>query len=248
MVKAGSSHHEPRLIPVYRNDILRNHGIIPEKPPDRTAEIEEALAEADQIRWQRRLEDKDLDELDELEDDEDEEFLGEYRQRRMNELNNLRNASVFNQVYYLQKPEYSSEVTEASAKACVLVLLTSSEGLNTESQVAIELWRALAPKFGEVKFCQMKANLCIEGYPDRNTPTILVYKDKDIQRQIVTLKELKGERTSMEDMEGVLLDCGAVKYGDWRLRSYEPKVAEQEKFKSVKQSKRNSDDDDSDWD
>lgn len=230
------------------NDILRKHGIIPEKPPDRTAEIEEALAEAEQIRWQRRLEDKDLDELDELEDDEDEEFLDEYRQKRMGELRSLRDASVYGQVFPLQKPEYQKEVTDTSAKTSVFVLLTSSSGTNPESQLAIELWRQLAVKFGEVKFCQMQADLCIEGYPDRNTPTILVYKDKDIKRQIVTLKELKGLQTSMEDVEGVLIDVGAVKYGDWRLRNREAKAAEEEPLKSVKQSQKGLDEDEDEWD
>ena len=231
------------------NDILRQHGIIPEKPPDRTAEIEEALEEAEKIRWERRLEEKDLDELDELEDDEDEDFLDEYRQKRLGELKDLRNASVYGQVFHLNKPEYSKEVTEASAKTAVLVLLTSSSGLNEESQLMIDLWRQLAQKFGEVKFCQMQADLCIEAYPDRNTPTILVYKDKDIKRQIVTLKELKGMQTSLEDVEGILIDVGAIKYGDWRVRNSAPKPAEDEPRRSVRQGRAGVDEDeDDDWD
>ena len=40
--------------------------------------------------------------------------------------------------------------------------------------------------------------MCIEGYPERNTPTILVYKDGDIKRQIVTLRELSGELTGLQ--------------------------------------------------
>lgn len=62
-----------------RNDILRKHGIIPEKPPDPEPIIQEALIEAEQKAYENRLEDKDLDELDELEDEEDEEFLEQYR-------------------------------------------------------------------------------------------------------------------------------------------------------------------------
>ncbi|KAG7822477.1 hypothetical protein KL909_004165 [Ogataea angusta] len=57
------------------NDILRAHGIIPEKEKDPTEQLEEALAEAVQKQHENRLENKTLDELDELEDDEDEEFL-----------------------------------------------------------------------------------------------------------------------------------------------------------------------------
>jgi len=121
-------------------------------------------------------------------------------------------------VYPVQKPEYSQEVTEASKKAFVFVLLTSSSGTNTESRLLIEIWRELARKFGDIKFCQMQANLCIEGYPDRNTPTILVYKDGDIKRQIVTLKELNGDRTAMQDLETLLRSVGAVKPGDSRLQ------------------------------
>lgn len=115
----------------------------------------------------------------------------------MNELADLNTASIYNQVYPVQKPDYSREVTEASTKSFVLVLLTSSTGTNPESQLMIELWRELAKKFGDMKFCQMQANLCIEGYPDRNTPTVLIYKDGEIKRQLVTLKEMNGVKTNM---------------------------------------------------
>ena len=62
-----------------RNDILRKHGVIPEKPPSPTPIIQEAIEEANRQAYENRLEGKDLDELDELEDEEDEEFLAKYR-------------------------------------------------------------------------------------------------------------------------------------------------------------------------
>lgn len=58
---------------------MRQHGIIPEKPPSPTPIIEEAILEAREREHENRLEDKDLDELDALEDEEDEEFLASYR-------------------------------------------------------------------------------------------------------------------------------------------------------------------------
>lgn len=122
------------------------------------------------------------------------------RQKRMAELATTTAASVYNQVYHLQKPDYSRDVTEASQIAFVFVLLTSSQGTNTESRILIEIWRELAQRFGDVKFCQMRAELCIEGYPDKNTPTVLVYREGDIKRQIVTLRELGGVRTSTQGM------------------------------------------------
>lgn len=63
----------------HRNDILRKHGVIPEKPQDPEPLIQEALVEAEKKAYENRLEDKDLDELDELEDEEDEAFLEQYR-------------------------------------------------------------------------------------------------------------------------------------------------------------------------
>ncbi|KAF2146182.1 uncharacterized protein K452DRAFT_283462 [Aplosporella prunicola CBS 121167] len=226
------------------NDILRSKGIIPEKPPSPTPMIEEALTKARRLAHENRLEGKDLDELAELEDEEDEDFLEQYRMKRMAELNTIATASVFNQVYPLQKPDYARDVTEASKEAFVLVLLTSSQG-NGESRIATERWRDLARKYGDIKFCQMRADMCIEGYPDKNTPTILVYKDGDIRRQIVTLRELNGPQTSVEDFEKMLIELEALRHGDPRLQR---KEEEEEVSTSKIRQTRVDDDEDSDWD
>lgn len=86
MVCVNTSHREIQHTrqevfswPSHRNDILRKHGIIPEKPPSPTPIIEEAILEAQRRAHENRLEDKDLDELDALEDEEDEDFLEQYR-------------------------------------------------------------------------------------------------------------------------------------------------------------------------
>lgn len=164
----------------------------------------------------------------------------------MAELSTTTAASIYNQVYHLQKPDYSREVTEASQKAHVFVLLTSSQGTNTESRVLIEIWTTLAKKFGDVKFCQMRADLCIEGYPDKNTPTVLVYRDGDIKKQLVTLRELGGVRTTAADVEKLLVDVGAVKQGDSRLKRKTEDAPTQPG--KIRQGTTAADDDDSDWD
>jgi hypothetical protein len=119
------------------------------------------------------------------------------RQKRFAELSTIQQTSVFNQVYPLQKVDYAREVTDASNNAFVLVNLTSMGG-NVESRVLTELWRQLAAKFGDIKFCEIRADMCIEGYPEKNTPTILVYKDTEIRKQLITLQQLKGPRTKVE--------------------------------------------------
>lgn len=116
----------------------------------------------------------------------------------MAELSTISTASVYNQVYPLQKPDYSRDVTDESKKAYVLVHLTSSLGTNIESRVLTDLWRDLAQKFGDIKFCEIRADMCIENYPEKNTPTILVYRDGDIKKQIITLRGIGGERTNIK--------------------------------------------------
>ncbi|KAL8838288.1 MAG: hypothetical protein Q9170_002185 [Blastenia crenularia] len=230
------------------NDILRKHGVIPEKPPSPTPLIEEALVNARKQAHDDRLENKGLDELDELEDEEDADFLEKYRKQRMAELSSIARSSVFNQVYPLQKPDYSRDVTEASKQAFVLVHLTSSLGTNAESRLLTELWRELASKFGDIKFCEIRGDMCIEDYPDKNTPTILVYHNGDIQRQVITLKEFAGPRTRIEDVEKLLVHVGALKANDTRLLQSGPR---DELPMSITRNGRptsKSNDDDDDWD
>lgn len=114
----------------------------------------------------------------------------------MEELSTVAKKSVFGHVYHLQKPDYTRDVTEASKSCFVLVHLTSSLSNNVESRLLTELWRDLARIFGDVKFCEIRGDMCIEGYPEKNCPTILVYHDGEIVKQLLTLRELNGQRTT----------------------------------------------------
>ncbi|KAK4162014.1 thioredoxin-like protein [Cladorrhinum sp. PSN259] len=236
------------------NEILRKHGIIPEKPPSPTPMIEEALNEARRLAHENRLEGKDLSDLDELEDDEDEAFLEHYRQKRMQELSALQRKSIHGSVYPLSKPEYQREVTEASQNGPVFVHLTSSLTTNVESRMLAELWRQAAREYGDIKFCEMRASQAIENYPERNCPTILVYNKGDIVRQIVTLMTVGGVKMSMLDVDKLLVEVGAIKDTDMRVvkRIQAAEDAEDKRIvnKGIKSSsdRRNAGDDDDDWD
>lgn len=135
-------------------------------------------------------------------------------------------------------------MTETSNNAFVLVNLTS-QGANAESRVLTELWRQLAAKFGDIKFCEIRADMCIEGYPEKNTPTILAYKDTEIRKQLITLGELNGVRTKIEDLEKVLIEIGALKESDVRLKKHSD---EDEDFRNTGDNELNVEDYDDDWD
>ncbi|KAL7269887.1 Proteolipid protein 2 [Rhizina undulata] len=228
------------------NDILRKHGVIPEKPPSPTPMIEEAVQEAIRLAHEKRLEGKDLDELDELEDEEDEEFLAAYRNKRLAELSTLSQKSVHGRVYPLQKPDYAREVTAASKEYPLLVHLSSASHGNVESRLLSELWRRAAEKFPDVKFCEIRGDMCIEGYPDKNCPTILVYKDECIVKQIIRLGALRGMDTRLEDIEGLMVEVGAIKGTDQRLRKRDEEEERKSGIRSV--GKQATVDDDDDWD
>lgn len=199
------------------------------------------------------MEGKDLDELDALEDSEDEAFLARYRQQRVSEIASLAKKALHGAVYPISKPDYSREVTEASNNGPVLVNLTSGLGTNVESRVLTELWRRAAAEFGEVKFCEIRGDMAIEGYPDRNCPTILVYHNGDIVKQLVTLITLGGVRIGMPEIDRLLIDVGAVKGNDIRIqkriRDAEDEAEERREKGGIRGSKKANveSDEDEDW-
>jgi hypothetical protein len=232
---------------------LRKHGVIPEKPPSPSPLIEEVILEGRRLAHENRLEGKDLDELDELEDLEDENFLELYRQQRVQELASLAKKALHGTVYPISKPDYSREVTDASVNGPVLVNLTSGLGTNVESRVLTELWRKAAAEYGEVKFCEIRGDMAIEGYPDRNCPTILVYDKGDITKQVVTLMTLGGVRIGMQEIDRLLIEVGAIKDNDMRVtrRRKNAEDAEEERRENggIRDSKQAYlEDDDDDWD
>jgi hypothetical protein len=228
------------------NDILRKHGVIPERPPSPTAQLEEALQEAVVKQWENRLEGKDLDELEALEDDEDEDFLEEYKNKRLRELNELSRAAKFGRVYPVTKPEYKTEITDASQDTFVLVHLSLQSSL--QSRLLSSLWTPLANKFPELKFVEIPGSRAIENYPDANCPTILIYHKTDVVKQIITLTQLGGNATTLKDLEKVLVDISAVKDNDKRLviNSEDEDLEEAHRLRFMKKSVRAMDDDDDD--
>lgn len=197
------------------NDILRKHGVIPERPPSPTEQLEEALQEAVVKQWENRLEGKDLEELEELEDEEDEEFLEEYKQKRLKELQQLNQVSKFGSVYPITKPEYKTEITDASKDTFVWAHLSLQSSL--QSRLLSSLFITLAGKFKEIKFVEIPGSRAVENYPDSNCPTILIYFNGDVVKQFVTLTQLGGNDTRISDLEKILVEIGAVKDSDKRL-------------------------------
>lgn len=221
------------------NDILRQHGVIPERPPSPMTQLEDALEDTLRKQQDNRLEDKNLSELEELEDEEDEAFFEFYKQKRIAEIKKMQEKAKFGQVFHVSKHEYNEEITRCSKgeddgnKVYVFVHL-SSEG-KLQSRLLSALFQQAALKFPDLKFVEIPANRAIEEYPESNIPTLLVYYGGDVLEKFITLLELGGNSTTLADLENLIVKVGAVDVKDHRLlvnRDSEEDV-EQKKLGSV---------------
>ena len=168
----------------------------------------------------------------------------------MQEMNAIAAKAIHGRVYPIAKTDYSRDVTNASAEFPVLLHLASGSQGNLESRLLTELFRQAAPKYPEIKFCQIIGNMCIENYPEKNCPTILVYKDGDLHKNLVKLGEMRGSETRLPDFEKWMVEQGVIKAGDMRLRKDEDSEDEGRNAFGVKISKKvtvEEDDEDSDW-
>ncbi|ODV89911.1 hypothetical protein CANCADRAFT_56549 [Tortispora caseinolytica NRRL Y-17796] len=159
------------------NDILRKHGIIPEKGPteeeilqqaaDLAAERADAMHPVDRA-W------GDEDALEAL--TEDDSAMAEYRRKRMQELQR-QYSRKFGSVLPLSRPEWNQEVTEASKVDPVVVHLSSSA---IDSKKLAEILAQIAEKYPHIKFMDIIADRAVENYPISNTPTLIFYQNGDI--------------------------------------------------------------------
>jgi len=63
---------------------------------------------------------------------------------------------------------------------------------------------ALARKHRRTKFVRVAHRDCVPNYPDRLTPTLLVYKNKDVARTFATLAPFGGSHMTPEGVEFAL--------------------------------------------
>ena len=53
--------------------------------------------------------------------------------------------------------------------------------------------RILARKFRATKFVYIRSDDAIRNYPDKNLPTLLIYRGGDVAKQFIGLSQLRGE-------------------------------------------------------
>ncbi|XP_011694581.1 PREDICTED: viral IAP-associated factor homolog [Wasmannia auropunctata] len=196
------------------NDILRRKGIIPEKQKehevteDQIVNLLESTIDEKTGRAPDSLEEKTLDELDELEDEEDERVLEEYRRRRIAEMKELANKSKYGEVQEISAEGYVKEVNNAGEDVWVVLHLYKS-GIPLCTLVNQHL-ASLARKFPATKFLKSISTTCIPNWPDRNLPTIFIYHNGNMVKQIIGALEFRGMKLSEAELEWMLGQADAV--------------------------------------
>lgn len=224
------------------HDALRAHGIIPPKPPSRSPspELPSASELRSSALKQATVDDLDLELEDHL-DDEEEKLLEKIRRQRMAQLRADSKKERFGRVYPISRPDYTREVTEASrinpdadpdqlkedleeksgqeeAKdkqrqgGTGVVCFLYKDGLE-QCRLLSGFLDTLAAKYPATKFVSIVGDQCIPNYPDRNLPTLLIYRNGELHRQIVGLRPeigLDGMKTKCEDIELLLTAVGAI--------------------------------------
>ncbi|TPX35475.1 hypothetical protein SmJEL517_g02158 [Synchytrium microbalum] len=231
------------------NDILREKGILPQKPKELELTEDDILAMVDQAvsakYHGKALEDRTLDELDELEDEEDERVLMAYRKQRLAEMAAYTKTAKYGSVTQISKPDWPTEVTEACKTVPVIIHLFQTHVM--ASRVLAAKLDTIARKYPASKFLKIVADACIENYPDRNVPTLLIYADGDLKRQLVGIEMMGGSNGTLRELEMILAASKSFELMDDEDVGRNDDEDENKNLRSgVKQL--TGDDDDLDWD
>ena len=207
---------------------------------ERRAAISDALEKAAEAAEAARdkLAEASLEELDDLAAGDDEAGergrLEAYRAARLRALREAAAAQKFGRVYPLSRAEFVREVTDASKSGSAtgpsvdagddadgggnsgsstgtwVVVLLYKPGLESSRRME-ELFPRLADRHRATKFMQIIADQCIEGFPDRNVPALLVYHGGVCRQQLIGAGQFGGARMTVDTIEWVLSRHGAVK-------------------------------------
>ena len=145
------------------------------------------------------------DENDENDEDEEEEaFMKSYREKRIAEMIFMRkeekedekeeknNNFIWNEYINVSHEQWTKEVTEVSRSHPVLVLLTkeNSKACYLLERVMEDVARTY--RTSRTKFRRAEARDIIPNYPERNVPTLILYRNGDVVENIVGIEQFGG--------------------------------------------------------
>merc|ERR1711957_1020518 len=154
------------------NDILRAKGVLPPRP--KTPEYDDPEPAENTKDYGETLDDIDAL-LDSDMSDDEEAFMIKMRENRMAELKIKMSKDKFGMVKEISATSWTQEVNQGGENVWVIVHLYD-KGVML-SNILNGHFVTLANKYKHVKFVRGVAKQCVPNYPDKNLPTVFVYKN-----------------------------------------------------------------------
>lgn len=154
------------------------------------------------ITEEKEMSARTLDELDELEDSEDEAVLEQYRRQRIAEIQALATKAKYGRVLEISAQDYIKEVNQAGEDVWV-VLHLYKQGIQLCALIN-QFLSQLCVRYPATKFIKAISTTCIPNYPDKNVPSIFIYHEGKIKKQIIGSIELRGDKLTADEFEYLL--------------------------------------------
>ncbi|KAL7423372.1 Proteolipid protein 2 [Cryptotrichosporon argae] len=180
-------------------------------------------------------------------DSDDERMFASYRRQRMAEMRAEERRGRFGSMDPLAREDFVRLVTEGSKEGPDGVVRNEDEEEeNSEEETSdrvrarrlkgtgvvvflykdsVPLSQHLSPLLHQLaaahpatRFLSIPAQLCIPNYPDKNVPTLLVYRAGDVRGNIVAGAGLSGLRTNVRELEALLIRYTALEAPSSALR------------------------------
>eukprot|EP00624_Nannochloropsis_granulata_P002619 evm.model.NODE_23176_length_15026_cov_24.516239.2 len=160
-----------------------------------------------------------LEELDEAdgEDDggayDDDSVMAKFREMRLKEWKEKQARERYGDVVEICKDDWIREVTEGSKGGGgegQWVVVHLYQDRVEECRLLDEILREVAFKFKSLKILKILSTAAVENWPDRNLPTLFVYKDGVLKTQMLGLKKVGGRGVRATDLEWWLAGEGIV--------------------------------------
>jgi len=191
-------------------DALVKHKIISKRIKVKTVDqLNKEWREEQEALKATEMDRKTLEEINEMEDEIDDVTLLEYRRERIKKLQEQASKEKYGTIREITKPEFIAEVSEGSIGQWVVCCLYALG--NRDNTFMLQCLRNIAARHKDVKFCQIVGSQCIENYPDRNCPTLLVYNDNKVLGHIKGAHQFGGKKMNADIIEWELAKIGMFK-------------------------------------
>ncbi|CBZ27342.1 conserved hypothetical protein [Leishmania mexicana MHOM/GT/2001/U1103] len=138
-----------------------------------------------------------------VDSDDEDEALAAIRRRRLMELQRQKAVERFGVLRHIPGADYVAEVTEASSSCWVVAALIKPG--HSDCEALLTVLRTVAQRHRSVKFVSMVYTEAIPNFPAGLLPCALLYKDKELKRQITGLADWQArKKLSLATVEQML--------------------------------------------